>query len=151
MQFPIERLAANDYVMCYWQAGQGSFAWLIERNQQLYLFVVFNMKSLRYEHWAYENERTKVDTVRRVMATMGFHEVPIYDYYKNHKKVMEPLQQDIQTFEDTVQQDIEAMEAQQKKEQAVKQGKGTDPGLIGKGDKDNVTKLEEVKASKGKA
>lgn len=155
MQFPIERLSATDFVMCYWQAGQGSFAWLVERQSQLYFFVVIGMKSIRYEHWAYDNDRKQVDTVRAVMNVMGFLEVPVYEYNKSHKKILDPLKADMQAFDEILKQEIEAREAAEKKTKEdyaktkISNAASELPEVEGNTKAgDNVTDFEKVKANK---
>lgn len=128
MNLPLELKSVDlyrqtDYLFCYWQAGQGTFAWLVDRDQQLTLFVVFGMNSLRWEHWAYENERAKVDTVRRVMATMGFREMPVYSYMKSHVSGVKALLEDIRIFEETLTQQAEIyakMKAEEEKKEKEK-------------------------------
>lgn len=117
-QVPMEKLRKDDYVMCYWEAGGGNFAWLVERGNQLFLFVVLSMRSLSVRHWAYNDDRSSVDVVRNVVACMGFQEIPVYAPLQNAKDKIGQLEQNIKMFDDTMAQMIAAQQKAQAKAEA---------------------------------
>lgn len=127
MQELIPKLTDRDYVMCFWQAAGGHFAWLVERGDQLYLFTVLAMIQLSVRHWAYKGDRSQVDIVRNTIATMGFHEIPIYAPYRNAKEQLKPLLDDFKAYEETRKQRHEEQQQlkKAKEEEAVSNEKSS--------------------------
>ncbi len=120
----MERVRKDDYLFCYWKAEGGHFAWAVERGGELFFFIVLTMRTLTYQHWAYNDDRNQVDVIRKIMACLGFQEVPVYAPFQNAKDTpeMKELLEDIKIFDETLAQ-LRKAEAEKLK-QSEKDAKG---------------------------
>lgn len=98
----IDKLRKDDFIFLFWQAGEGNFAWIVERKGQIFFFVVLNMGQCICRHWADDGNPFQIDIVRNVLSCLGFFEYPVYADYntaKNNNDIV-LLLKDIRCYEE---------------------------------------------------
>lgn len=112
----MEMLRNDDFIYSYWMYPGGMTLWLVERQEEMFLFGIFGMQSLRFVHFSSESRRESANAIGNVMNILGAREYPVYANFKQAKDQLAELEQQFEIYRNTVEQAQKAAEEKAKGE-----------------------------------
>ena len=124
----MELLRNDDFIYSYWMYPGGMTLWLVERQEEMFLFGIFGMQSLRFVHFSSTARRETANAIGNVMNILGAREYPVYANFKRAKDQLAELEQQFEIYRSTVEQAQKASE-EKAREMVEKRPDPVDPAV----------------------
>ncbi len=127
----IDKLRKDDFLYCFWRAGEGFLAWLVNRQDELFLFMIKNMQRMSMTHMPFRSG-DQVESIGVVFQMLGMQEYTVFcnvNQIKAEDRLI--LDTDFAMFDEVVEQERKAHEEmleKQKEEQEKAQKAAADQG-----------------------
>ena len=124
----IDRLRKDDFLYCYWKTGNGTTLWLVRRQDELFLFGIFQALNQRVQHFPYRGI-DQIESISKAMVFLGFQEFPVYaDYGRITGCLKSGLEDEFQICDANFKAALDEMEKQEAAaaEAHEKEGTGED-------------------------
>lgn len=113
----MDKLRDDDFLYSFFMLGGGNCAWIIRREDEIFIQTITGMKSWQVSHFPFVNGE-QVAAAIQTLALLGFQESPMYGqvaHLKRNNKMFKVLEQQFKILDDTQEQ----MRLQAEKQQSA--------------------------------